>query len=171
MNYDAKGPLAFFEGSSAEYRKVLKPNDSIAGFTVAAIEGSHVKLASPTNQVDLRIGMQLNHDENGGWHVTERSETVAPRPSYSDSSSSARSSTARPSFPGTRPTVISSNNVSTNNQAGEPQPVADGTLPPDSIEPAEPGASTPASAPAGTANDVLEMLRRRAAAERGEGSQ
>lgn len=169
MSYDAKGPLAFFEGTSAEYRKVLKPNDSIAGFTVAAIEVSHVKLASPTNQVDLRVGMQLNHDENGSWHVAERTETVAPTPSYPNSSS--RSSTGRPSFTGTRPTATSTNNVSTNTQAGDPQPVGDGTLPPDSIEPAEPGAPAPGSAPAGNANDVLEMLRRRAAAERGEGSQ
>ena len=163
MNYDAKGPLAFFDGSSADYRKVLKPNDRIAGFTVAAIESSHVKLASATNQVELRIGMQLNHDENGSWHVAERAENLT-RPAPSSSSS-----TRRPNF-----TATNSSAGSTNTQArdGElPPPFADAPFPPDSIQPPEPGTPEPASAPAGNPNDVLEMLRRRRAAEGGESSQ
>src|SRR2546423_3183889 len=43
MSYDGKGPYAFFEGSSSEYRKVLKPEDSIAGFKLIAVKPSLVK--------------------------------------------------------------------------------------------------------------------------------
>jgi hypothetical protein len=37
MSYE-KGPFAFFEGSQSEYRKALKPEDTIAGFKVAEIQ-------------------------------------------------------------------------------------------------------------------------------------
>src|SRR5207248_6850196 len=47
MSYHEKGTLAFFEGSSPDYKKVLKTDDTIAGFKVAAIAPSYVKLASP----------------------------------------------------------------------------------------------------------------------------
>jgi hypothetical protein len=165
MNYDAKGPLAFFDGSSADYRKVLKPNDRIAGFTVAAIESSHVKLASATNQVELRVGMQLNHDEKGGWHIGERAENLTrPAPS----ASSARSFTNRPNFTATNSSPGSTNTLA--RDAELPPPFADAPFPPDSIQPSEPGTPEPA-APAGNPNDVLEILRRRRAAESGESSQ
>ena len=94
MSYAEKGPLAFFDGSTSDYRKVLKQNDTIAGFKVTGIEASHVKLASPTNEVELRVGMQLSHDEDGTWHVAERAENVAPR--TFTSSVAPRGSTNRP---------------------------------------------------------------------------
>src|SRR5262245_937244 len=64
MNY-GEGPMAFFEGSKSDYRKVLKPDEIIAGFKLIAIETSSVKLASPTNEVELQIGMQLGREEEG----------------------------------------------------------------------------------------------------------
>src|SRR5437764_14260626 len=57
MSY-GKGPMAFFDGSRSEYKKVLKPNDHIGGFKVTAIEGSSVKLASSTNEIEVQVGMQ-----------------------------------------------------------------------------------------------------------------
>src|SRR5213079_1577570 len=45
MSYE-KGRFAFFEGTKSDYRKVLKPADVIAGFTVADIAPDAVKLAS-----------------------------------------------------------------------------------------------------------------------------
>src|SRR5882762_4002517 len=62
MSYD-KGPFAFFEGSRSEYQKVLKREDSIAGFKVGEIESSSVKLVSATNQIELKVGMQLARQE------------------------------------------------------------------------------------------------------------
>jgi len=156
MSYAEKGPLAFFDGSSADYRKVLKQNDTIAGFKLTGIEASHVKLTSPTNEVELRVGMQLSHDEDGTWHVAERAENVTPR--TVSSSFAPRAGTNRPS------PVVTRYGVSSNTLAG----ITAGT-PPDSAEPQEPtNVPEPVAAPAGSPDDVLERLRRRAAAERGE---
>jgi hypothetical protein len=169
MNYDEKGPLAFFEGSSSDYRKVLKLNDKIAGFSVAAIEASRVKLATATNQVELPVGMQLTHDENRGWQVSERAETIAPRPSSSSSysmSSSSRYSPGRTNVvPGLSP--ADSNNI----QVADGPPLNEGSTPPEFPELQDAATPEPASPPAGGESDVAERLRRRAAAERGESTQ
>jgi len=158
MSYAEKGPLAFFDWSSSDYRKVLKQNDTIAGFKVTEIEASHVKLASPTNEVELRVGMQLSHDEDGTWHVADRAEIVAPR--MVTSSVAPRGGTNRPDAGGVRSGI----GPATNTLAA-----INGGPPPDSAEPQEP-ITIPESAapPAGSPDDVLERLRRRAAAERGE---
>src|SRR5881394_99982 len=52
---DEKGPLAFFDGSQSEYRQVLKPNDTIAGFQIAEIEHARVKLKTSTNEIILPV--------------------------------------------------------------------------------------------------------------------
>ena len=77
MSYE-KGLFAFFDGSSSDYRKVLKQDDTIAGFKVIGIEASYVKLTSPSNQVELRVGMQLRHEEDGAWQISTQPETAAP---------------------------------------------------------------------------------------------
>ena len=77
MSY-SKGPFAFFDGSSSEYRKVLKPGDSIAGYKVTNIQPNAAKLTSSTNQVELRVGMQMRREENGTWHVAAASRTSTP---------------------------------------------------------------------------------------------
>ncbi len=162
MSYDGKGPFAFFDGSSSDYRKVLKQNDKIAGFTVTAIEASQVKLNSSSNLVELRVGMQLSHDENDEWHVADRPESSVSPPSL-------LSGTNRPSYGFAR---ASNNSRATNGlavNALNAQPSRDSELPTDSVEPAGSGApAEPAATPASNENDVLERLRRRAAAERGE---
>jgi len=38
MSYE-KGPFAFFEGSSSEFQKVLKQDDTIAGFKIGEFKG------------------------------------------------------------------------------------------------------------------------------------
>jgi hypothetical protein len=67
--------MAFFDGSSSEFRKALKPNTSIAGYRVAAISHTSVKLANGTNTVELRVGMALRREDEGQWQVTARSES------------------------------------------------------------------------------------------------
>jgi hypothetical protein len=73
---NGKGPMAFFEGSRSDYRKVLKPNDSIAGFKVTAIEPSSVKLVSNTNEIEVQVGMQLAREEEGEWKLSMRPESL-----------------------------------------------------------------------------------------------
>ncbi len=69
MSYE-KGHYAFFDGSSAEFSKVLEPGKSIAGYTVAQINHNSVALNAGTNHVELYVGMQLRREEGGDWRVT-----------------------------------------------------------------------------------------------------
>jgi hypothetical protein len=75
MSY-GKGPMAFFDGSRSDYRKVLKPNESIAGFKVTSIDASSVKLAASTNEIELQLGMQLAREDEGEWKLSMRPESL-----------------------------------------------------------------------------------------------
>jgi hypothetical protein len=93
MSYDAQGPLAFFDGTSSQYQKVLKPADSIAGYKVTGIEPAYVKLAVGSNEFQLPIGMQLRRDSEGKWQLAEPTESSPERP---DRSSVARTGPQSP---------------------------------------------------------------------------
>ena len=75
MDYQ-KGPYAFFDGSGSEFKKTLAPGGKIAGFTVAQITDSTVKLASGTNTVELTLGTQLRR-EDSEWKVVRGSGSSA----------------------------------------------------------------------------------------------
>jgi hypothetical protein len=75
MSY-GKGPMAFFEGSRSDYYKVLKTNDSIAGFKVTSIDSSSVRLASNTNEIEMPLGMQLAREDQGEWKLSARPESL-----------------------------------------------------------------------------------------------
>ena len=66
MSYE-KGTFAFFDGTSSEYKKALKLADAIAGYKVTNIAPNSVKLASGTNELELRVGAQLRREEDGPW--------------------------------------------------------------------------------------------------------
>lgn len=85
-----KGPFAFFDGSSDEYRKVLEPGKSIAGYKVLEVNPDTVKLESGTNTVSLNIGMQLRRDDEGDWQISGES----PAASASSASGSSSMSSA-----------------------------------------------------------------------------
>ena len=85
MSYD-KGDFAFFDGTSSDYKKVLKPADRIAGYKVVAILSDSVKLEGENTNLDLTVGSQLRHQEDGTW------VQVAGAGSYAASSSSSNSS-------------------------------------------------------------------------------
>ena len=166
MSYE-KGLFAFFDGSSSDYRKVLKQDDTIAGFKVAGIEASYVKLASPSNQVELHVGMQLRHEEDGAWQISAQPETAAP----SRISSAASPPTSQPGMIRLGPALAGQTGVAlTNVIEGEAASLGpDGNPPGGIVETQQPAAAAePAPASSGGENDVLERLRRRAAAERGE---
>ena len=175
MSYE-KGPFAFFDGTRSDYRKVLKPDDTIAGFKVAAIDTTHVKLVSPTNEVELRVGMQLRREDEGDWHMSERPENLEVSPMRA---SYTRASTQNGTQSASTPDAAS--------PAGESLPFPDGGPPgfaPDGgpigfvdpqtgltnaiVIPLPPEAGAAGAGPGG---DILDILRRRAAAERGEAPQ
>jgi hypothetical protein len=78
MSYE-KGTFAFFDGSKADYRKVVKPADVIAGYTVLDIAPDSVKLASATNQVQLPVGKQMRREEEGDWELAATETATGSR--------------------------------------------------------------------------------------------
>ena len=74
MSYE-KGQFAFFDGSSYEFHKTLKPADAIAGYKVIAVGRDRVLLAAGTNALELKVGTQMRREDEGPWHVGDRSDT------------------------------------------------------------------------------------------------
>jgi hypothetical protein len=81
LNSD-KGPVAFFDGSSPRYSDALKLGEQIGGFTVADVQPSYVRLSSPSNQVELKMGMDLRRESEGPWRMGDGSslESLNPEP-------------------------------------------------------------------------------------------
>ena len=88
LTYD-KGPYAFFDGSSSDFKKVLEPGKSIVGYRIAEITADAVQLEQGTNKIELRVGMQMRQEEDG-WRVVDSGLTQTA--SASDSSASTDSS-------------------------------------------------------------------------------
>ncbi len=75
LSYE-KGDYAFFDGSSSEYRKALKPGATIAGYTLEQVLPNRVKLTrsgASNAPVELKVGLQLRREDDGEWQVTARS--------------------------------------------------------------------------------------------------
>lgn len=85
MTYD-KGDLAFFDGSSATYRKALRTNDVIAGYQVVGIARNTVRLTREGKGLELSVGGKLRREDEGEWTVAE---TGAAKPGSSETSSAS----------------------------------------------------------------------------------
>ena len=85
MLYEAgeKGPYAFFEGSSAEYRQVLTSGKSIAGYTLAEIGRGGIRLDAGDQRLEVRVGTSLRREEEGPWQVIAAPAAALPSPSGS----------------------------------------------------------------------------------------
>jgi hypothetical protein len=71
MSYE-KGRFAFFDGSGPDYRKVLQPDQNIAGFKITAVALTCVKLETTNGQIiDLCVGMQMSKQEEDEWHLSD----------------------------------------------------------------------------------------------------
>jgi len=90
MSYE-KGDFAFFDGTSSDYKKAVKTNDTIAGYKVESITPDSVKLAQNTNVLELAVGAQLRRQDDGKWARSATSATYAAAPSGTTTSSSATS--------------------------------------------------------------------------------
>jgi hypothetical protein len=87
-----KGAFAFFDGTDSQYKKVLKPSDTIADYRVAEIAPSYVKLEAGGNQTTLSVGMQMKQID-GKWELTEGTESLG-RSSDNQSGAAASETTA-----------------------------------------------------------------------------
>jgi hypothetical protein len=103
MSYES-GLFAVFDGSSSEYHKVLGPGGKIASYTLAEITHDFVKLSSGTNELELKVGMQMRRSEDGKWSIGERRENSFASNSESRSRDSGRNdrNDRRSSFLSTR---------------------------------------------------------------------
>jgi hypothetical protein len=71
MSYE-KGRFAFFDGSEPDYRKVLQPEQNIAGFKITSVAPTCVKLETTNGQtIDLCVGMQMSKQEEEDWRLSE----------------------------------------------------------------------------------------------------
>jgi hypothetical protein len=175
---DEKGPLAFFDGTQSDHRKVLKPNDTIAGFTITEIEHAYVKLKSGTNEVMLPVNMQLGREEEGQWQLSPRSESSTPlTPVFANSAPSSSYESRQRGERGDRNDRRDrgdrndryrngsggSENAGPNFQfdIAPPPDVVPGEFVPAQAPPGGVSNGTPASVSNGAALDILEILRRR----------
>ncbi|HWX21864.1 MAG TPA: hypothetical protein VN578_18340 [Candidatus Binatia bacterium] len=90
MSYE-KGTFAFFNGTSSEYQKALKQDDTIAGYKVANIDPDTVKLEAGTNHVELHVGMQLRREDQGEWQASTQPEAYAAASSGGSASATSTS--------------------------------------------------------------------------------
>jgi hypothetical protein len=177
MEYE-KGAFAFFDGTSSDYRKTLKPRDTIAGYKVTEIAQNFVRLAGETNTLELKVGMQMRHSESGGWSAVMPTETSIGSSSYS-SSYSSRSSRSYPTPTSTQPASPSAVPVTPGMPGmfgGEGQPVVVMTeegptvvMPPGDPAAATSSTNSPATqtapAAAGGEDEMLRRLAERRAQE------
>jgi hypothetical protein len=76
MSYE-KGRYAFFDGSGSEFRKVAKPDDSIAGFKITEVAPTCVKLEMTNGQVlELCVGMQMKKREDEDWQLAGKADAA-----------------------------------------------------------------------------------------------
>lgn len=89
MSY-TRGTFAFFDSSSSEFKKVLKPGEAIAGYTVKEIAQNHVQLEKESALFELKVGQQLRREEEGAWAViSSASITTSQNSTPTEDSASA----------------------------------------------------------------------------------
>jgi hypothetical protein len=98
MSY-AKGKFAFFDGSKTDYKKVLEPGATIAGYTIKDITPKEVILAANGKDLTLKVGSQMQKEGND-W----KSSTQTDFSSSSDTNGGSSGSSSDQSMPsGTSP--------------------------------------------------------------------
>lgn len=74
-----RGSFAFFDGSSPEFRKAVKPGDEIGGYSVASVTPEEVVLERDEEAIKVAVGEQLRREEGGEWHLSKRTESYGSR--------------------------------------------------------------------------------------------
>ncbi len=78
MSYDQKR-VAFFDGTSSEYRRAFHRADTIAGHKIAEISQNYVKLDADGQEVKLPVGMEMRKQGDGEWEIGARSQSTESR--------------------------------------------------------------------------------------------
>jgi hypothetical protein len=96
MSYE-KGKFAFFDGASSQYKKVLEPGGTIAGYTVKNVTPKAVTLAANGKEFDMPVGTQMRNEGENGWRLSSHMDL----PSDSSTSQTSGAVAAQPSAPPT----------------------------------------------------------------------
>jgi hypothetical protein len=86
-----KGAFAFFEGSSSELTKVLKPEGVIAGHKLVDILADGVKLEADGKTMDLAVGSAMRREDEGAWRPGDAAANSGSSSSRRDDEDSSRS--------------------------------------------------------------------------------
>lgn len=78
MAYE-KGVFAFFDGTSASYKKTLEGAGTISEFKITSVTPDQARLVSGTNEFVLHVGMQVRREDEGDWFLTEAGQTTRNR--------------------------------------------------------------------------------------------
>jgi hypothetical protein len=69
MDYE-KGKMAFFDGSSSQFKKAVKVGDSVGAFKLLDVTPSQVKLAGDKAEMELKLGQALRREDDGDWQLS-----------------------------------------------------------------------------------------------------
>ncbi len=73
-----RGSVAFFDGTSAIYRKAVEPGDKLGSYTVAAIAHDRVTLKADESELCLALKMQFRREDQGEWQLAELPDDFQP---------------------------------------------------------------------------------------------
>ncbi len=152
MSYE-KGLFAFFEGTSADFKKVLQADAVIGQYKVASVVPDAVKLTFGTNDYELKVGMQMRREDEGEWFLSATGE----------GSSRRRVTFSRALTNGEPGSLTTTNGTEIAGDAGEPEViVVEGETAANAPEGEMPPANGTATAPADDTTDpVILRLRQR----------
>lgn len=68
--------LAFFDGTSPEYRKAVRPSENVAGYRLLSVHANSVRLENAGQIVELRVGTRLSRAD--GQVMPMESPVAAP---------------------------------------------------------------------------------------------
>lgn len=95
MSYP-KGKFAFFDGSKSDYKKVLEPGATIAGYIVKDVTPKDVTLAANGKELTLKVGSQMRKEQGqNDW----KTSTQTDLPSSSDTNTGSSGSASDQSMP------------------------------------------------------------------------
>lgn len=88
MSYE-KGDFAFFDGSGSDFKKVVKPEETIAGFKVQQISFNQVSLVREGKTMNLAVGDKLRRQDDGPWEVTAATDKSSAESTAASSGASS----------------------------------------------------------------------------------
>ena len=90
-----KGIFAFFDGTKAEYRRIVRPAGTIAVYKVTEITTASVTLETNGQKFEMKVGTQMRRNDSGVWQLADASDlpaTLASSPVASPAAPASSSS-------------------------------------------------------------------------------